>query len=686
MLARHARHVEPGLQRRHQRPDHRAGRDGHRARLPVDPGHQLRGRRTSGVPATALFASWSGKHGWPYWPALVVALVVGTLSGAVVELAVIRRLFTRAARDRARRDDRRRAALRRRSPSRCPTTAPARSQTQFPLPFAGEWHPGSRHRRSREPAARPDRRAAHHHRAVVAARPHRVRRRGAGVGDQRRPRPPDRHQPEAGVDRGLGDRRVPVDRRGDPAHRDRPGLDRPRAHRARHAAARAWPPRSIGGMVSFPRAVLGGDRSSASSTGCSSSTTRARPGSCSSCSSSLVLVLVARVSRARRRPAARASRSRRASPRSPNGCASIWWVRRLPQLVAGSSRSSSRSSLPLLVRPSRRGTRRGRRSSRFAHLRGVGRRAHRWAGQLSLGQMAFAGIGALTAAALVTRACRSTSAGATRASSTAALRRDRRSRGRCCIGARRRVPRRGARRRRRAPRPRAAARGQHVRVRDRRAGLPLRPPVLHRAAARPCSSRGPTSGRSTSPHRNRAYYYFVLARARASCCSLVGHLRRTGIGRMIVGVRENEHGGRGDDRVARAREADRVRARRVRRRARRRAARRGEPSRSARRERFFLVEDSLALVAIVGDRRPRAASPARSSARSWVIGLPAFWPDNDLVPLLTSSIGLLVILLYIPGRLRADRLLRCATRCCAGSEQRLPPAPAEDDARRRRPR
>ena len=33
----------------------------------------------------------------------------------------------------------------------------------------------------------------------------------------------------------------------------------------------------------------------------------------------------------------------------------------------------------------------------------------------------------------------------------------------------------------------------------------------------------------------------------------------------------------------------------------------------------------------------------------WVVGLPAFWPDNELVPLFTSSIGLLIILLYIPG-------------------------------------
>jgi ABC-type branched-subunit amino acid transport system ATPase component len=35
----------------------------------------------------------------------------------------------------------------------------------------------------------------------------------------------------------------------------------------------------------------------------------------------------------------------------------------------------------------------------------------------------------------------------------------------------------------------------------------------------------------------------------------------------------------------------------------------------------------------------------------WVVGLPAFFPDNGVVPLLTSSIGLLVLLLYFPGGL-----------------------------------
>src|SRR5439155_21422719 len=33
----------------------------------------------------------------------------------------------------------------------------------------------------------------------------------------------------------------------------------------------------------------------------------------------------------------------------------------------------------------------------------------------------------------------------------------------------------------------------------------------------------------------------------------------------------------------------------------------------------------------------------------WLFGLPAYWPSTDTVPLFTSSIRLLIILLYIPG-------------------------------------
>jgi ABC-type branched-subunit amino acid transport system ATPase component len=60
----------------------------------------------------------------------------------------------------------------------------------------------------------------------------------------------------------------------------------------------------------------------------------------------------------------------------------------------------------------------------------------------------------------------------------------------------------------------------------------------------------------------------------------------------------------------------------------------------------------------------------------WVVGLPAFWPDNELVPLFTSSIGLLILLLYFPGGLiqitysARDALLRWA-------ESRLPDAPSK---------
>ncbi len=76
-------------------------------------------------------------------------------------------------------------------------------------------------------------------------------------------------------------------------------------------------------------------------------------------------------------------------------------------------------------------------------------------------------------------------------------------------------------------------------------------------------------------HRNRAYYYFCLFMLMVVLV-LVGHLKRTGIGRMIVGVRENELAASAMT-VSPAREAHLLRARRLHRRARRCAPRRGEP-------------------------------------------------------------------------------------------------------------
>ena len=56
----------------------------------------------------------------------------------------------------------------------------------------------------------------------------------------------------------------------------------------------------------------------------------------------------------------------------------------------------------------------------------------------------------------------------------------------------------------------------------------------------------------------------------------------------------------------------------------------------------------------------------------WVIGLPSLMPDNDLVPLLTSGIGLLLLLLYFPGGL-VHIAYRVRAAICRRLESVLPP-------------
>jgi ABC-type branched-subunit amino acid transport system ATPase component/ABC-type branched-subunit amino acid transport system permease subunit len=145
---------------------------------------------------------------------------------------------------------------------------------------------------------------------------------------------------------------------------------------------------------------------------------------------------------------------------------------------------------------------------------------------------------------------------------------------------------------------------------------------------------------------NRAYYYFALGTL-VLVLLLVGHLRRTGIGRAIVGVRENEAGA---------------------------AAFTVSPTRSKLTSfavagfvaglgggvlagtvqnfdytnAFFRVQDSLSIVAIAVIGGLGSLAGAVTGAL-WVVGLPLFWPKNETVALLTSSIGLLIVLLYIPG-------------------------------------
>jgi ABC-type branched-subunit amino acid transport system ATPase component/ABC-type branched-subunit amino acid transport system permease subunit len=146
--------------------------------------------------------------------------------------------------------------------------------------------------------------------------------------------------------------------------------------------------------------------------------------------------------------------------------------------------------------------------------------------------------------------------------------------------------------------------------------------------------------------RNRAYYYVVLA-SLVLVLVAVGHLRRTGIGRVIIGVRENEP-------AAAALTVSPTRAKLI-------AFASGGFIAGfggallggvvvtiAFSQRFFRVEDSLSVVAMAVIGGLGSLTGAVTGAL-WVVGLPSFWPTNAEVPLFTSSIGLLIILLYIPG-------------------------------------
>ena len=46
-----------------------------------------------GLIASTLLPLLVLNYNWPFWPAVLVSLILGTLFGAVVELVVVRRLF-----------------------------------------------------------------------------------------------------------------------------------------------------------------------------------------------------------------------------------------------------------------------------------------------------------------------------------------------------------------------------------------------------------------------------------------------------------------------------------------------------------------------------------------------------------------------------------------------------------------
>ncbi len=186
------------------------------------------------------------------------------------------------------------------------------------------------------------------------------------------------------------------------------------------------------------------------------------------------------------------------------------------------------------------------------------------------------------------------------------------------------VPPRRARRHRRVAREGPAARHQHAGVRDRGRALHLRPHHLHRfrgRARRSTFERGKL-GPFDLTHRNRGYYYFVARDPRRSCSSIAGHLRRTGIGRTIIGVRENEPGRGRAHGVADPGQAHRVRARWVHRRTRRRAARRprGRPSATTSGSSASRTRSRSVAIAVIGglgslDRRGHRRACGSSACR-----------------------------------------------------------------------
>lgn len=146
----------------------------------------------------------------------------------------------------------------------------------------------------------------------------------------------------------------------------------------------------------------------------------------------------------------------------------------------------------------------------------------------------------------------------------------------------------------------------------------------------------------------RAFYWFSLA-ALVVVLLGVAHLRRTGVGRMTIAARDNPDGASAYT-VGRARTKLTAFAL-----AGGLAGLAGGLMASAIEnvpltERIFQVDDSLRLVSmVVIGGLTSVAGPVLGAL--WVVGLPAIFPDNDTIPLFSSSIGLLVLLLYFPGGL-----------------------------------
>jgi ABC-type branched-subunit amino acid transport system ATPase component/ABC-type branched-subunit amino acid transport system permease subunit len=175
---------------------------------------------------------------------------------------------------------------------------------------------------------------------------------------------------------------------------------------------------------------------------------------------------------------------------------------------------------------------------------------------------------------------------------------------------------------------------------------------------------------------SRQSYYYLCLGFLVVCLAVLAQLRRTGIGRTIIAVRDNE-------RAAEAMTSSATRAKLV-----AFAVSGGiaalagalyvtalptnTPSAT------FATTESVTLVAIaVIGGLGSIVGPVLGAA--WVIGLPTLFPDFAAGPLLVSSVGLLGLLLFFPGGF-VEVAYRVRDALAARVASRLPPGPARQRA------
>ncbi len=187
--------------------------------------------------------------------------------------------------------------------------------------------------------------------------------------------------------------------------------------------------------------------------------------------------------------------------------------------------------------------------------------------------------------------------------------------------------------------------------------------------------RGSLFGMALDSHRT--YYYFCVA-VLAVVFIVISRLRLSGIGRSTIAVRDNPDAAAGYT-VSPARTKLTAFAMAGFVAAVGGAMLAGLLESVPFGERYYLFSDSLQLIGmvVIGGIAARVG-PILGAL--WVIGLPAFFPDNELVPLFTSSIGLLLVVMYFPGGFaQIGYLIRDAVDDWA--VHRLPPPVAQPNER-----